>query len=239
MSEQALHNRDYYDEFAKTYDHGRDRGYHALIDELECGVLLRHCQGKDVLEVGCGTGLIMDRIRDAARSVTGIDLSGGMLRHAKSRGLRVFQGSATDLPFADASFDVVCSFKVLAHVREIERAVREAARVTRPGGTLLLEFYNRRSLRHLVKRLTGPQRIGDCTDESAILTRFDTMATIRTYLPDGVDVARVSGVRVFTPAAFVHRTPILKSVFGWLERVGRDSPLRGFGGFLVVEMRRR
>jgi ubiquinone/menaquinone biosynthesis C-methylase UbiE len=138
VTEHALHNRDYYDEFSATYDHGRDRGYHALIDDLESEVVLRHCVGKDVLEVGCGTGLILDRLRSDARSVTGVDLSAGMLGHATRRGLRVLQGSATGLPFADASFDVACSFKVLPHVAQIRLALTEIARVTRPGGTLLL-----------------------------------------------------------------------------------------------------
>ena len=49
------------------------------------------------------------------------------------RGLDVREASVTAIPFADASFDVTCSFKVLAHVPEIGRALAEMARVTRPG----------------------------------------------------------------------------------------------------------
>jgi ubiquinone/menaquinone biosynthesis C-methylase UbiE len=238
VTEQRLRNRDYYDEFAKTYDRGRDRGYHALVDELETGLAVRHCAGRDVLEVGCGTGLILARLAEQAASATGVDLSLGMLARARGRGLRVAQGSATGLPFRSESFDVVCSFKVLAHVADIRGALSEMARVTRPGGTLVLEFYNRRSLRHLVKRLSGPQRIGEDIDEAAILTRFDTLETIREYLPAGVELVGTAGVRVFTPIALVHRVPLVRSLFGWLERVAVRSRLRGFGGFLVVELRR-
>src|SRR5690606_39017711 len=103
--------------------------------------------GKDVLECGCGTGLILERIARFARSASGIDLSPGMLEVAKRRGLDVQEGSITSLPFPDASFDVTCSFKVLAHVPDIGRALAEMARVTRPSGVILAEFYNPWSLR--------------------------------------------------------------------------------------------
>src|SRR5690606_26673733 len=130
-------NRNYYDAFSAGYDHGRDRGYHKLIDDQAAAVVRRYAEGKDVLEVGCGTGLILQRVAGVARSARGVDLSPGMLEHAKSRGLDVQEGSATELPFADASFDVTYSFKVLAHVPGWERALAEMARVTRPGGHLI------------------------------------------------------------------------------------------------------
>ncbi len=230
-------NRAYYDEFALTYEDQRHHGYHALIDALECGLAAPASAGRDVLEVGCGTGLILRRLADVARSAVGVDLSEGMLGGARKRGLRAVQGSATALPFADASFDLVCSFKVLAHVEPIEQALAEIARVTRPGGTLLLEFYNRRSVRHLAKVLAGPKRIGgSATTEAAIGTRWDTLASLRNALPPGVTLAGIHGVRIFTPAAFVHRVPVVRQMLAWLERVGRDSVLGRFGGFLVLRL---
>jgi len=65
----------------------------------------------------------------------------------------VVQGSVTDIPFPDARFDVVYSFKVLAHVERIREALAEMARVLRPGGYLLAEFYNPLSLRGLIKAM--------------------------------------------------------------------------------------
>ena len=49
-------------------------------------------RGKDVLEVGCGTGLILKEVAREARRAMGVDLSGGMLRRSRERGLRVAQG---------------------------------------------------------------------------------------------------------------------------------------------------
>ena len=173
-------NRSYYDTFSETYDQGRDRGYHAYLDEAEVALVTPHLSGASLLEVGCGTGLLLERLGAVAERAVGVDLSPGMLEHAKARGLEVFEGSATALPFEDASFDVVCSFKVLAHVEEIELALREMARVVRPGGQVIVEFYNARSLRALVKRLGPSGGIGSRGDtrESDVFTRFDTLSRV-------------------------------------------------------------
>jgi ubiquinone/menaquinone biosynthesis C-methylase UbiE len=167
--------RSYYDEFAARYeDQRRTRrpdGYHALIDDLEIDFALRYGAGGDLLEVGCGTGLILERLAAHCKTAKGVDLSPGMLEPAKARGLDVQVGSATSLPFEDEQFDVVCSFKVLAHVPEIEQAIREMLRVTRKGGYVLAELYNPMSLRALVKRLGPAGAISDKTKESAVFTR--------------------------------------------------------------------
>ena len=103
-------NKSYYDDFAGWYENERHHGYHALLDQLQIEVAKPLCEGKDVLEIGCGTGMILKEIAPTARSAKGIDISPGMLEQAKSRGLDVQVASATELPFEDASFDSVYSF---------------------------------------------------------------------------------------------------------------------------------
>ena len=117
-----------------------------MVDALEVESVRRLAEGARVLEVGCGTGLIMQRLAPYAASVSGVDLSPGMLKKAQARGLDVGLGTATELPFSDASFDLVVSFKVLPHVPDLGGALREMTRVTRPGGFLAIELYNRYSL---------------------------------------------------------------------------------------------
>ncbi|MEM9491608.1 MAG: class I SAM-dependent methyltransferase, partial [Myxococcota bacterium] len=56
-----LDNRTYYDDFAGWYERQRGHGYHQLIDDLEVDVLARYGRGGRILEVGCGTGLILGR----------------------------------------------------------------------------------------------------------------------------------------------------------------------------------
>jgi ubiquinone/menaquinone biosynthesis C-methylase UbiE len=238
MSTEASTRR-YYDDFSATYDHGRDAGYHALVDRLESSIVLEHAPGMRVLEVGCGTGLALEKVAPVAASAVGVDLSAGMIAKARGRGLDVVRGSATALPFASDRFDVVYSFKVLAHVPEIRRALAEIARVTRPGGVMLLEFYNPWSLRYVARLAAGARRIGREHTEADVPTRWDSARAIRAMLPRGCELEDVRGVRVLTPAAFVHRVPVLGALLARAEERASRSIVRGLGGFLVAIVRRR
>ena len=234
--------RAYYDEFSTRYDDrrgGREPfGYHDLIDDLEIGFCERFGRGGDVLEVGCGTGLLLEKLRQFARSARGIDLSPGMLERARERGLDVDLGSATELPYEDARFDLTCSFKVLPHVREIGRAMREMARVTRPGGTVVAEFYNPVSLRGLVKRLGPARSVSHRTREDQVFTRFDTPWDAPRHCPPELSLIAMRGVRIVTPAAAAMRVPGIRALFNRAERSLCDSPLRYFGGFAVLAFRK-
>jgi len=234
--------RSYYDEFAARYeDQRRTRrpgGYHALLDDMEVDLTLRYGAGTDVLEVGCGTGLILERLVPHCRSAKGVDLSSGMLEPAKARGLDVQVGSATELPFDDGTFDVVCSFKVLAHVPEIESAMREMLRVTRPGGCVLAELYNPISIRALIKRLGPAGAISDRTKESAVYTRFDAPWRVRRMVPEGARIVDSRGVRIVVPAAATMRVPGLRTVLRRAEWALCDTKLSVFGGFWIAVIRK-
>lgn len=233
-------NRAYYDEFAGWYERERHHGYHAMLDRLQIDLAAPLCAGREVLEIGCGTGLILKEIAPIARRAVGLDLSPGMLARARDRGLTVVEGSATDLPFDDATFDTVYSFKVLAHVEGIEQALREVARVLRPGGRAALEFYNRASLRYAVKRLKPAERVSEQTKDTQVFTRYDTLDEVKAYLPSTLSVVGVHGIRVFTPFAQVHKVPGVRTVLNRAERWARDFPVTArFGGFLVVLVERQ
>jgi ubiquinone/menaquinone biosynthesis C-methylase UbiE len=235
--------RAYYDDFAHRYEAerspNRPDGYHALIDDLEVELVERHAAGGDVLECGVGTGLILRRIAAFAKTAKGIDLSPGMLEHARARGLDVREASVTDIPFPDASFDVTCSFKVLAHVRDIGKAMAEMARVTRPGGVVIAEFYNPLSVRGLVKRLGPAGAISHRKRESDVYTRFDAPWVIPRLLPPSLAIEAVRGVRIVTPSARAMRVPVVRELLRRVERTLADTRLAFFGGFYVVVARKR
>jgi ubiquinone/menaquinone biosynthesis C-methylase UbiE len=238
---ETLHHSDtqaYYDEFSKAYERNRGDndpgGYHELIDDLQVDFAARYAAGGDLLEVGCGTGLLLRRFVQLTKSARGIDLSPGMLETARTRGLDVLTGTVLDLPFPDASFDVTCAFKMLAHVQDIQQALREMTRVTRPTGTVIADFYNPYSLRGLVKRYGPAGAISASTNESAVYTRFDSPFRVGELLPPGWRITASRGVRIVTPAALAFRVPWLRKVLTAGEWALADSPLSIFGGFWLA-----
>lgn len=112
--------------------------------------------GRDLLEIGCGLGTdLFEFARHGAR-VTGLDLTPAGAALARSRfrlddmpgGFLV--GDAENLPFGDATFDVVYSFGVLHHTPDTERSIREVRRVLRPGGKAVVMLYHAHSSHYYV-----------------------------------------------------------------------------------------
>jgi len=232
----------YYDQFSKTYESNRFQGYHALLDDLEAEVVRPFIQKKNVLEVGCGTGLIMQRLVSQAGLLTGIDPSEKMLEKAKAKGLNVLAGTAEKIPFPDNHFDVTYSFKVLAHVRDIEGAMAEMMRVTKENGVVIAEFYNARSIRGLRwwlrKKLLYRKKDPNQLTEKDIYTRYDIPSKVRSYLPHGCRLVDMRGVMIWTPFAAIYRIPGLSHFFSYLEKRWCGGIFSRWGGFLVMMARK-
>lgn len=236
-------NREYYNRFAANYENHRGTndpgGYHALLDELEADFVEKYGRGGNILEVGCGTGLVLERLARFAHHAVGIDVSEGMLEKAKARGLDVRQGSALDLPFEDASFDLTCSFKVLAHIPEITRVLSEMARVTKPGGMILAEFYNPYSLRGLIKRFGPALKVAPDAREHDVFVRFDSPKAAQALTPQGCNFVDARGVRILVPFAKAMRAPGAARLFRTAERVLCDTKARNLAGFYIAAYRKR
>ena len=108
--------------------------------------------GKQVLEIGVGLGADHQRFAQAGARLSGIDLTERAVSHTRRR-LALFGlnsalsvGDAEELPFGDASFDVVYSWGVIHHSPDTARAVTEIHRVLRAGGTARVMIYHKWSL---------------------------------------------------------------------------------------------
>jgi ubiquinone/menaquinone biosynthesis C-methylase UbiE len=105
-----------------------------------------HAAGRDVLDVGCNTGYGTLRFAPVAGRVVGVDVSPRAIEAAERRapdGRPEFVlTSGFELPFPDASFDLVTSFQVLEHVPDPIAYLEEIRRVVRPGGTIILATPN-------------------------------------------------------------------------------------------------
>lgn len=93
-----------------------------------------------ILDAGCGTGWNLEAL-SVFGETHGVDLSPLAATTTKRRGGRVSLGNLLSLPYGSASFDVVTSFDVIYHAWVVDdvQAVRELARVLKPGGVLLLK----------------------------------------------------------------------------------------------------
>ena len=112
-----------------------------------------------VLEVGCGQGWLSERIqRELGCQVVAIDQSEHMVEITRARGVRAEVADAQDLPFDDGEFDCAVAAWMLYHVRDVDRALAELARVLRPGGRLVAVTNGRDSLRELIE-LLGVERV--------------------------------------------------------------------------------
>lgn len=102
----------------------------------------------DVLDLASGDGVFAELIAPHARSVSGVDISGAVIAAARRRladtpNVRFYELDMHQLPFADASFDHVFAMHALSYSRDPGQLLREAARLLRPGGKLVLAALGR------------------------------------------------------------------------------------------------
>jgi SAM-dependent methyltransferase len=144
----ARANRGWWDAEADEY-HGLHGDFLGVADFVWCPENLREADagllgdvaGLRVLEVGCGSAMCSRWLTTQGADAFALDLSSGMLRHAREgaerTGIRVplVQADATRLPFLDDSFDLAfTAFGAIPFLADSARVMREVARVLRPGG---------------------------------------------------------------------------------------------------------
>jgi SAM-dependent methyltransferase len=110
----------------------------------------RHTAPGPALDLGCGTGLLAERVADAGYAVTALDPSRGMLRQLRSRrpGFAAVAGDGSALPFADDTFALTYCIAVMHHVaapESVRQTLTEMVRITRPGGHILVWDHNPRN----------------------------------------------------------------------------------------------
>lgn len=208
----------------------------ALVGEA----LLRHVPGRRVLDLGKGSPEIAHWVRPLSASLDTVDLT-----------LCTTEAGEIRLPQADGRYDVVYCLRTVAHLGHDEASsdlgvrslLAEAARVVVPGGVVVVDINNPRSLRGFFYGIRHPITVVSTgsvvlADEQRRVTRHDTLARLLRIAPTSLDVVAVYGVRVLVPIARALRIPLLGRLLAAGEWWARDSFLRGFGAHLLVVLRK-
>jgi malonyl-CoA O-methyltransferase len=142
---KVLPTREGYDRWATTYDDDASSNWLKALDQLEVERTLGNLGGRDVLDVGGGTGRHAIRLSRSGARVTVLDFSEEMIAKARGKpGAEEIRFVAHDVlrpfPLPDRSFDCVLSALVLEHipVSDLDPFFRELGRVTRNGGSILV-----------------------------------------------------------------------------------------------------
>ncbi len=143
-----------YDQIAQ--DHlasGEDGNNNPFIDDLDWRIMEDSTTallssvaqpGQSILDLGVGTGRLLENFPQLARS--GVDISIDYLRLLADKSIQPYLARSEDLPFVDASFDLVISTDVLEHVIDLDATFKEIYRVLKPGGYLITRVPYRENL---------------------------------------------------------------------------------------------
>jgi ubiquinone/menaquinone biosynthesis C-methylase UbiE len=211
--------------------------------------------GKDVLEIGCGTGVHARLLAEAGARLTAVDLTPTAVELTKRRlelahlDANVLEADAESLPFPDASFDFVWSWGVIHHSEHTGRVIDEIARVLRPGGRLALMVYHRRSITFWINYVLyrgvlgggllreSPSALADRWSDGVIARHYTRSAFACLLAPrfDEVETRVMGQMSEAVPLPARLRPPVARLVPQAVQR----ATLRRFGWFLFATAHRR
>ena len=184
------------------------RGKLVMIDQL---IRPHLCAGSRLLEIGCGAGNLLLQATVSGSYPVALDLSMQALTFVRSRleeagsgaeapvGYACTQAIGEALPLADASFDCVLMSEVIEHLEEPQISIREAVRVLRPGGRLLITTPNYRSfwpvMEWAVDRLSmAPKMAGE-----QHISRFHPSALKQVLVGSGLQMEYAGSIYNLSP----------------------------------------
>ena len=181
---------------------------------------LKRSQYRRMLDLGCGTGFIIDLAKDLFDEVHGVDVTQAMLDRVDlgSGNITLHRCPAEHLPFASESFDFVSAYAFLHHLEDYRRVVAEAYRVLRQGGTFYVDLEPNRAFWAAI----SDAEAGRTTDLDPVVAR-----EVESVLHTDARVQKEFGL----PADTFNRAEYTKSILGGIDarQFCLDAKALGFG----------
>jgi len=145
MNDSEKHSIIQFNKWAQTYDKNFISYYHFYYLNKQVTKLLNPQRGSSVLDIGFGTGLLLDQLlrSDKDLRLYGLDISEEMYKKAEAKfsgnpRVNLTLGSANKLPYADGAFDYVTCVHSLHHHADTQQSLKEMYRVLKPGGKVVV-----------------------------------------------------------------------------------------------------
>lgn len=226
--------------YADAFAYGRKKFFEFLFPYLE----QRLKPGASVLEVGAGTGYLLEQLTKRGYQMTAVEPAPGMRQRAQQRNpeATIVDAKVGQLPFPDNSFDAVIAIEVFRylHPNDIEAGYRECLRVLKPGGVLVATLVNKYALdgfallygaRLLREKIGGTPLPNYCN--------FVTPGSIRRLFAKTFAVPVTTRAMLFSPLRLSYKVPgiggpiakLFEPFDNWLSQRSWWHP---FAGHLVA-----
>ena len=205
-------------------------------------------EGKRILDVGCGLGMYVKKMRAFSEEVYGVDVDSEKVAEASQTLPNIHLAPAEQLPFPDGFFDVVLLHEVIEHVEDDGQAIREAYRVAKRGGRIVIFAPNRLyPLETHGVFWRGKYHFGNIPLVNYLpdFLRGRLCPHVRTYtsgdirrLFEGLDVEIIVHIQIYPGYdKIAARHPRLGGLLRRVTYALEGTPLRAFGlsHFVVVE----
>jgi len=211
-----------YDSMADSYDNISSEPFYVNQYRAYENMFRRHLDKnfETALDLGSGTGIFSEKLATRANRVVGIDISKNLLEKAKNKcahysNVEFLEASATNIPFAQAEFDVIISFgETISHIQDYLQVFSEVSRVLRPNGLFVFSVLNKWCLRLLyssselksaIRSRAGYWRVWNCEDDSGAATRLP----LKTFTHSEIgQLSKKSGLHI-TDSCGIHITSLI------------------------------
>jgi ubiquinone/menaquinone biosynthesis C-methylase UbiE len=195
-------------DWSRLYEVADGFTYHFHVRRQRVLELLPQRMGR-VLDVGCGPGVMVEAVLERGGSFEGVDLSPQMVHEATERfghldNVSFSEGSIEEIQHPDSSFDQVICMAVLEYLEASDKALREIARVLRPGGIAIVTVPKRWHIDRMTIAATAPFR---AVARVFGVSGADKLPRLRLQ-PDELDEAAKRAGLIVDGGAQYHFTPL-------------------------------